>query len=76
MIGNFADVRMLEEAYKNIKWAIQKLIEIQKKKNYTETKMAALLDVHLATYNRWIKGKTITKKYAHINNIIGLLEKE
>jgi len=64
------------EDLKEIKWAIQKLTEIQKKKKYTETKMAALLDVHLATYIRWIKGKTIPKQHAHLTNIIKILEQE
>lgn len=64
------------EEIKELRWAIKKLMEIQKKKNYTETKMAAELNVHLATYNRWIKGKTIPKQYAHLNNIVKMLEKE
>lgn len=65
----------LEEA-KELRWAIQKLIEIQKRKDYTDTKMAAELNVHLATWVRWKKGKTIPKQYAHLNNINKMLELE
>lgn len=53
---------------------IKMLIEVQKKKHYSDTMMAALLYVHHATYMRWIKSKTVPKNHAHIANIIKFLE--
>lgn len=57
-----------------MKKTIKMLIEIQEKKKYSDTMMAALLKVHHATYIRWKKSRTVPKNYAHISNIIKFLE--
>jgi len=53
---------------------IKMLLEVQERKKYSDTMMAALLKVHHATYMRWKKRKTVPKNYAHIANIVKFLE--
>jgi hypothetical protein len=57
-----------------MKKTIKMLIEVQESKHYSDTMMAALLNVHHATYMRWKKSRTIPKNFAHISNIIKFLE--
>lgn len=57
-----------------MKKAIKMLIEVQKEKHYSDTMMAAMLNVSHATYVRWKKGKTVPKNISCIANIVKFLE--
>jgi hypothetical protein len=58
----------------DMKKTIKMLLEIQENNKYSDTMMAALLQVHHATYMRWKKSRTVPKNYAHIANILKFLE--
>ena len=53
---------------------IKKLIELQKKRKYTDTQMGALLGVHAGTYVRWIKERTHPTSQSHKEGIKKLLK--
>ena len=52
---------------KNI--SIQMLKEIMVKNNYSRTKMAALCDVSVETYSRWMKGESFTRSVNTLKQI-------
>ena len=57
-----------------MKKTIKMLLEVQESKKFSDTMMAALLNVHHATFMRWKKSRTVPKNYAHIANIVKFLE--
>ena len=61
---------------KNIReMSITMLKEIQDKNRFSRTKMAALLDVSVETYSRWMKGICFTNQAIILNRIEQVVKK-
>ena len=53
---------------------ITMLKEIQEKNGFSRTKMAAMLDVSVESYSRWVKGISKPNQAIVLNRIANVLE--